>query len=110
MFGDWGWRALPIYSFTISPACASGGGRDRRADDARRVRRRRTGDQRPPHATPVGTHAGDAESKEHGEGLSDPDARLQGGGRARGLEAGRQRALCTPWHLSDLPLVGGTRP
>ena len=48
--------------------------------------------------------------QEHGQGISDPDPRVQGRVRARGLEAGSHRTLRAAEDLSDLPLVGRTRP
>src|SRR6266852_5806642 len=64
-----------------------------------RYRRHAVG-RRSPHATVVRAHGRGDRNPEHGERISDPGADLQGGGGARGLERGQERALCAASDLS----------
>src|SRR4030081_2301033 len=90
--GCWGSgsRALAIYvSFTTFGTSAAGAGCYCGGDGACRVQSCWHADRRrPPHAAAVATHADRTRNQEHGEGISDLDADLQGRGGTGGLEAG----------------------
>ena len=106
-------RRLGEFAFEPKPARphAFGLRRDLRGSPAVRLQhRRRPADEREGGPAASGKSRCGDRVQEHGQGISDPDPRVQGRVRTRGLEAGSHRALRAAEELSDLPLVGRTRP